>query len=694
MKKISILFLLLAPQFFHAQLDRSVRPKAAAAPQINIKDSETFTTANGINVIVSENHNIPKVSFSLSLGSDPRSFGSKAGLDGIAGELVMSGTTKRDKDQLDKEIDYIGARLSASSGSVFLSCLTKHMDKGLDLMSDVLFNASFPQAEFDRIVKQNESGLKSIKSSADGMAGNALTKVNYGEGHPYADVMTEATLAAITLDDVKAFYKTNFIPKGSYLVIVGDITRAQAEAAVNKYFATWAGAEPFKAKNLTGKPANGNQVYFTKKPGAVQSVIRVSFPMNIKPGHPDQIALSVLNNILGGGAFGNRLMQNLREDKAFTYGCRSSIDFDEFGTLFSTSGSFRNEVSDSAIVEIIKEIEGITEGYVKDEEFNLTKSSMAGSFARSLENPQTVARFALNIKRYNLPNDYYQTYLKKLDAVTKEDLLLMAQKYFTPKNLNIIVVGNESIVEKLKPFDKDGKIDLLDPFGNEAKEMKPADITADVLLNNYILAVTQSENMKAATKKVKKIKTLSRKVDLTAEQIPFPLSMTEVWMAPNMEGQKLEGQGMLLQKSYFDGKTGAAVSMQAGKKEMTADEIAAKTKSVGLIPEMNYATSGMKFEMVGIEVIDGKDIYVLKSNDGRAEILSYFEKGTWNKIKTISTREEEGETVTTEETYADFKDYNGILMPTKMSLSVGPLSFSGTVKEIVVNGKVDIESYK
>lgn len=694
MKKISILFLLLAPQLFHAQLDRSIRPKAAAAPQINIKDSETFTTANGINVIISENHNIPKVSFSLSMGSDPRSAGNKAGLDGIAGELIMSGTTNRDKDQLDKEIAYIGARLSASSGSVFLSCLTKHMNKGLELMSDVLYNASFPQSEFDRIVKQNESGLKSIKASADGMAENALMKVNYGEGHPYADVMTEESLANITLDDVKAFYKKNFIPKGSYLVIVGDITRAQAEAMVNKYFATWSGGEPFSAKGLSGKPSNGNQVYFTKKPGAVQSVIRISFPMSIKPGDPDQIALSVLNNILGGGAFGNRLMQNLREDKAYTYGCRSGINFDEFGTLFSTSGSFRNEVSDSAIVEIIKEVAGITEGYVTDEELNLTKSSMAGSFARSLENPQTVARFALNIKQYNLPKDYYQTYLKKLEAVSKEDILLMAQKYFTPKNMNIIVVGNESILDKLKPFDKDGKIDLLDPFGNEAKEMKPADITADALLNNYVLAVTKSENMKAATKKLKKIKSVTKKVELTAAQVPFPLNMTEVWMAPNMEGQKLEGQGMLLQKSYFDGQQGGSVSMQAGKKPMSAEEIAAKAKSAGLFPEMNYATSGMKYEMVGIEVMDGKDVYVLKSNDGKAESLSYYEKGTWTKVKVVRTSEEDGQTITTEETYGDYKEYGGVMMPTKLSLSTGPLNFSGTVTEILINEKVDLEAYK
>ena len=110
---------------------------------------------------------------------------------------------------------------------------------------------------------------------------------------------------------------------------------------------------------------------------------------------------------------------------------------------------------------------------------------MAGAFARSLESPNTVARFARNIKKYGLPADYYQTYLKKLAAVTKEDVLEMAQKYYNPKNLNIIVVGSEDVKEKLVKFDTDGKIDLLNPFGNEAKETLPADISADQLIENH-----------------------------------------------------------------------------------------------------------------------------------------------------------------------------------------------------------------
>lgn len=693
MKQLLSILILIVPTLIWAQIDRSVRPAPGKAPQINIKDSEVFTTANGITVILSENHKVPKVSFDLVMGADPQLEGSKAGLSDLAGSLIMSGTSNRDKDALDNEIDYIGARIAADKNSIYLSCLTKHMDKGLTLMSDILMNANFPESEFERIVKQNESGLKSTQASPGAMAANALSKSTYPATHPYSEVMTEATLNNITRADVIEFFKRNFTPKGSYLVVVGDIDRATTEKMVNQYFGSWNGGMAFKNPSLKNKELNGNQVYFVKKPGAVQSVIYVAFPVDIRPGSPDQIGVTVLNNILGGGAFGNRLMQNLREDKAYTYGCRSAIDIDEHGSLFTASGNFRNDVSDSAITEILAEIERITNGYVTDEELNLTKSSMAGGFARALENPQTVARFARNIKKYNLPKDYYQTYLKKLEAINKEDILTMAQKYFNPKNLNIIVVGNEEILERLMPFDSDQKIEMLDAFGNEAKETKPSDITADQLIERYVLAMTNASTMKTAAKTLKKVKTVTTITELTSAQVPIPLKMTQIWSAPNKEGMKLEGQGMTLQRSFFDGEKGGSSSMQAGKETLTDEEISAKQKTQGLIPEMNYKTSGMTYEMVGIEEVNGKDAYVLKTNDGQKESFDYYDKTTLMKVKTVSTQEREGESVTSEMTYGDYEPINGVMFAKTMSMSVGPLSFDGKISSITVNEKVDLAPY-
>lgn len=465
MKSLYLFLILIVSNSIFAQLDRSIRPNAAPAKKINIPTSQVFKLSNGITVILSENHKIPKVSFELSMEATPSLEGDKAGLADFTGSLLMSGTSNRSKDQLDREIDFIGANIYAGSSGISMYCLTKHLDKGLELMTDVLYNVNFPESEIERIRKKNMSELQSTKANAGKMARNATLAVNF-PGHPLGEIMTETTLQNITRDDLLNYYQKTFTPKGSYLVVVGDITRAQTEELVNIYFASWNGEPLYESALGKGQFDEGNRVIFVKKPGAVQSVVYVTFPIDIRSGDKDQLALTVLNGILGGGGFGTRLMQNLREDKAFTYGCYSSLNITENGSWMSAGGNFKNAVTDSAITEILKEFGNIIDSQVTDEEISLTKNNMAGSFARSLEQPQTVARFALNTSKFNLAPDYYQNYLQMLEKVSKEDVLRVAQQYFTAKNCHIIVVGNEEIVPNLLPFDSDGRIEKLNAFGS------------------------------------------------------------------------------------------------------------------------------------------------------------------------------------------------------------------------------------
>lgn len=686
MKSLYLLMALILTNSVFAQLDRSQRPAPAAAQKINIPASQVFTTANGITVILSENHKIPKVSIELSLGNTPRLEGSKAGLADFTGSLLMSGTTTRSKDQLDREIDFIGANLSAGSSSMYLSCLTKHLSKGLDLMIDVLYNANFPESEIERIRKQNLSGLQSTKADAGEMASNATRAVNF-PNHPLGEIMTEATLQTISREDMLAYYKSTFTPKGSYLVVVGDISRAETEALVQTYFATWQGGPAYQAELGKGQFDKGNRVIFVKKPGAVQSVVYVTFPIDLRAGHKDQLALNVLNGILGGGGFGTRLMQNLREDKAFTYGCYSSLNITENGSWMSAGGNFKNAVTDSAITEILKEFAGIIEAQVRDEELSLTKNNMAGGFARSLERPQTIARFALNTIKQKLAPDYYQNYLQQLEAITKEDVLRVAQQYFTAKNCHIIVVGNEEILSKLLPFDSDGKIEKLDAFGAAIKETRTADISADELIDNYAMALTGTSSKKAAIKKVKAIKSYVRVSEISSAQIPFALSSTDYFWDGSKEASKMEMPGMVLQKSYFDGNSGYTFSMQGGREDLKAEEISAKQKASGLIPELNYKSKGMNYEIKGIENIDGEDCYVLYTTDGESESFDYFSSTSFMKLRTTNLRKMEDELIETTTTYSDYKDINGFKFGHTFSLSVGKMTLSGTVKSIEVNPK-------
>ncbi len=686
MKTIILTLALASAALAQAQIDRSMRPNAAAAPKINIPASQVFTTANGITVVLSENHKIPKVSIEFSSGSSPRLLTDKAGLDDFTGELLMTGTQTRSKDQLDREIDFIGANLNAGGDGMYLSCLTKHLDKGLELMTDVMFNASFPESEIERLRKQNLSGLQSTKADAGQMARNATKKVNF-PGHPIGEVMTEESLKNITRSDILAHYKANFSPAGSYLVIVGDINRTQAEALVNRYFASWQGAPAYNASLGKGQFDKGNRVIFVKKPGAVQSVVYITFPIDIKTGDKNQLPLTVLNGILGGGGFGTRLMQNLREDKAFTYGCYSSLNITENGSWMSAGGNFKNAVTDSAITEILKEFSNIIQAAVTDEELSLTKNNMAGGFARSLESPQTIARFALNTIKYKLAPDYYQSYLQRLETITKEDVLRMAQQYFTATNCHIIVVGNEEILPKLLPFDADGRIEKLDAFGNELKDIKPADIDAQTLINRYAMALTGAKNSKELTKKVKALKSYIRVSELSNGQMPFALTSTDYFWGPTNEASKMEMPGMVIQKSYFDGKSGYNFSMQGGREDLSAEQLAAKMKASGFIPELGYALNGMTFEIKGIETIDDKACYLLYTNDGTAESFDYYDAATYLKYKTISVRKEGEQTIETSITYDDYQNVDGYLFAQKYTINMGKMSFNTVVKSIQVNPK-------
>lgn len=693
MKTIILSILFLVPSVIFAQFDRNKMPEAKDAPKINIKDSEVFTTKNGITVILSENHKLPKVTFNYITGASPKMEDEMAGLSEIAGSLVMSGTENRTKDELDAQVDYIGASLNADNNSVRLSCLTKHMQKGLDLMSDVALHANFPQSEVDRIIKQYESSLISAQSDGGTMAANAAAVSNFSS-HPYGEVMTEATLAAINRDAIVNYYKQNFIAQGSYLVVVGDITRTETEKAVEAHFSSWNAGSLSNQTLDNKKTISGNQVIFVKKPGAVQSVIKITFPMNIKPNNPDYLKLKVLNAVLGGGVFSNRLMQNLREDKAYTYGCRSYMNIDNYGSTFEAGGNFRNAVTDSAITEILYELEQISTKLVKDEELAITKSSMAGGFARSLESSNTVARFALSVIKNKLPKDYYQTYLQQLESITKEDLLAVGKKYITYENCNIVVVGNEEVLEKLTKFDADGKITKLDAFGQEVKEMKEADITADELISKYIRAVTMLENDKKIAKKMKKLKSVVATFDLTSDQIPIPMTSVSAFEAPNSKGQMLSGQGMVFQKSYFDGATGQTSNMQTGVKELTEEEISAKSKSVGYFPEMNYSTSGMEYTLKGIEEKKGLEYYVLETNDGSSVTMTYFDTKSFLLMIEVSTVSQDGETQTTTVTYGDYKNHGGFMLPGTMVMNAGPMTFNGTVKTYELNGDINWDEYK
>ena len=667
---------------------RSKAPVAGPARPIKIGTSTQFTLANGLKVIVVENHKIPQISYRLTIDKDQMLEKEKSGLYAIAGSLLATGTTSKSKSDIDEAVDYIGANLSTDPDGGFASSLTKHTDKILSLFSDVILKPSFPEAEFEKLKTQTLSGLQSEKDDPAAISTNVSRALTFGANHPYGEITNESTVSNISLEDCKMYYNTYFKPGNAYLVIVGDITPDAAKAKAEKYFGAWPAGKTPEYAYAFPKGVDKTSVAFVDKAGAVQSLINITYAVDLKPGSPDEIPSRVMNNILGSG-FSGRLFQNLREDKAYTYGAYSALDSDKLVGDFSANASVRNEVTDSAVTQFLLELNKMKTEPVTQAELDLAKSFIAGGFARSLESPQTVANFALNINMYKLPADYYETYLQKLAAVSVEDVSRVAKKYITPGNARIVVVGNkDEVMSKLAPFDsEDGKVQLYDIYANPRKDDAgmPVDINASDLIEKYLTALGGRTQLEAVTS-----------LDQTYALEMMGMSITSrVVQTSGKFYMDMNAQGMSLMKQVYDGEKG--VGEQQGQRMVLegADLESLKEQSV-LFPERNYGTGSYTMEVKGMEDVNGKACYKLAvTKPSGTKSTEYYDKVTNLKVKEVQVADIQGQSSITTFEYADYRVVNGISVPFSVTIS-GPMPAPIVMKatDVKVNGTVDPMLFK
>ena len=330
-------------------------------------------------------------------------------------------------------------------------------------MAEGVLHPNFTQEDFDKEKAKLIEGMKAEEKSVPAIASRVVDVLAFGKNHPSGEFMTEETLHNITLTDVETNYKTYFVPENAYLVIVGDVKYENTKVVVEKLFSTW--EKKNTPKTTYDIPANTSnlQINLVDVPNAVQSEITLVNTVNLKMGDPDFFPAVIANQILGGD-FNSYLNMNLREKNAWTYGARSSIGAGKYTSKFFAKSAVRNAVTDSAVVEFIKEIKRIRTEKVSDEVLETVKAGYIGRFVMQVEKPQAVARYALNIETEKLPADFYEKYIQTINAVTTEDILRVANKYFLIDNIRIVIAGKKSEIftglEKLKipmfHFDKYG----------------------------------------------------------------------------------------------------------------------------------------------------------------------------------------------------------------------------------------------
>lgn len=685
MKKIIISIFLMAIFVLPAisQIDRSKAPDAGPAPKIHIGTPQSFVLKNGLKVFVVENHKVPMVTYSLSLEIQPAMQGDKTGLYSMAGEMLRMGTANRSKDQIDDEVDFIGAWLNTSAEGITGRSLKKYSNQMLSVMSDVLLNPVFPEEQLAKLKKQTITGIVSSKEEPQAIAENIGKRMLFGSNHPYGEIMSEKSVEAITVDDCKSYYKTYFRPNVAYLVIVGDITLKEAKKQVNQYFGRWERAAVPQTNYVIPELGMKSQIVVGNKDGANQSSIRVTHIVDLKPGHPDAIKASVMNNVLGGGSFSARLFQNLREDKAWTYGAYSSLSPDKFMGNFEAEAMVKAEATDSALFEMLGEMSLLQKELVQEKDLALFKNMMAGSFARSLEDPATVARFALNIERYKLPNDYYATYLEKLASVTPEDVREMANKYLKPENAYLVAVGDLSkIKSSLRRLDVGGKILAYDYYGQEVRQKAiPQGLSAQQVIDGYLNAIGGKEKLSG----VKNIVTSAN----TAIQ-GMPISVKSYVETPGKLCVETYLQGNLMSKQVLNGKAGK-VSSPMGEQVLDEHTVAAMQEEASLFPEMELGQNGAKAELLALEEINGEPVYKIAVVSPKgAESFLYFSADTGLKIKEVKNSPQ-GQAVTLIKEYTE-KD--GVKLPWRVTQAIGPQMFDLEVNEILINTQISEEIFK
>ncbi|MBL7872335.1 MAG: insulinase family protein [Cyclobacteriaceae bacterium] len=687
MKNLIILICLLVTVVsVQAQVDRTKAPLPAPAREIKIGDYQTFTLKNGLQVFVVENRKLPRIQFSLQLKNDQIFQGEKEGYVSMAETLMGTGTKTKTKAQLDEETDFIGATLNTGGNGIFASSLSKHSTKLLDLMTDVLFNPSFPPEEMEKLKTQTLSGIAASKDDPNSIAGNVRNALLYGSQHPYGLFTTEKSVGAITLEDCKNYYNTYYRPNNAYLIMVGDIDLKTAKSLTEKYFAKWtAGEVKYPTYTQPKEPAK-TYVAMVDRPTSVQSVINIAYPVNLLPGTQDAIKARVTNQILGGG-FSSRLMQNLREKHGYTYGASSRLSPDNLVGNFNASASVRNDVTDSSVFEFMSELKRMANEPVTEKELMAAKAEISGAFGRSLESPQTIASFALNTAKYKLPKDYYANYLKSVDAVTLADVQATSKKFIRPDNAHIIVVGKASdVADKLAKF---GEVKYFDIYGvgyvpSKASAL-PADLTAEKVIAKYIEAI-------GGAKKVQELKSVKMTMKATIQGMELTMNTSK--KAPGKSLTEVSMQGMVMQKEVSDGKDYAVIAN--GQKPPV--DAATKEKNLfeaQLVPETMIAAMKVKSILKAVEAVDGKDAYVVEYVLPAGEkITNYFDVETGLKVQTMEMAKTPQGEIAVPTKFQEYKEVNGVKFPHVMLVSQGPMNFKFEVSSLEVNPMLDDAIFK
>ncbi|RYZ30286.1 MAG: insulinase family protein [Chitinophagaceae bacterium] len=473
-----------APDYGYAGLkyvkakDNFIRKKIpgnGANPVVKVPSFWRKDLPSGVKMIGTENREIPTVTISISIPGGHLLAAndiSKAGVASFFARMMNEDTKNYTAEQFSEELQKLGSSVSVGSGTDAITfnvqTLKKNLDKTLALLEERMFNPKFSEEAFKRMHKQAMESFKQAKSQPAAVASAVFAKLNYGSNHIMAipEGGTENTVPNIKLEDVQNYYNNNMTSMDAKVVVVGDVT--EAEILPKLSFLDKLPKKKITLPKIDPTPqVDKTKVYLVDIPKAAQSEFRVGYATGLKYDATGDYYKSYLTNFPLGGAFNSRINLNLREDKGWTYGARSSFSGDEYSGEFAFSSGIKADATDSALIEVMKEIKNYTANGPTDEEVDFMKNAVGQRDALAYETGVQKAAFIGRILDYNLPSNFVEQQNKILKSMTKEQMKAMAQKYLHPEKMNILLVGDKKkILDGVKKLGYD--IVELDVDGNLA----------------------------------------------------------------------------------------------------------------------------------------------------------------------------------------------------------------------------------
>jgi predicted Zn-dependent peptidase len=434
--------------------DRTAAPRPGPAPRLTLPAVQKHALGNGLAVWIVERHTVPTVHLTLVVkagsAADPAG---KYGLASLSAAMLAEGAGGKDSLAIADAVDYLGAQLTTASSFdasfVSLHVPVARLGDALAIVSDVVQRPDFPQKELDRLREQRLTALRTAKDNPPQIAAAAFPRLVFG-AHRYGTgaAGTMESLKGLTREDLQRFHASWYRPDNATLVVAGDVTPGAVLPQLEKALGAWrapAAAPPAVALTAPA-PLKARTVYLVDKPGAAQSVIRIG-AVGVARSTPDYFPIEIMNTILG-GSFTSRLNQNLREQHGYAYGASSAFDMRATAGPFFAGASVQTDKTAESVTEFFNELSAIRKP-VSADELAKAKNYVALGFPGQFQTSRDLAGMFADLVVYGLPDDYYRSFVDRVQAVTAADIARAANQYVQPDRLAVVIVGDRKVIEAM-----------------------------------------------------------------------------------------------------------------------------------------------------------------------------------------------------------------------------------------------------